>query len=102
LARIPTSSVRDHYIGKTKGRKRRPAGILTPGEEADLKTYLLKMHSLSHPLTRDQIKLTVARITQSRPTPFINRIPGNGWMRWFLQEEQEHYVKRASKASIQT
>jgi hypothetical protein len=30
------------------------------------------------------MKLIVARVTQSRPTPFINGIPGNGWMRWFL------------------
>jgi hypothetical protein len=89
LAGIPASSVRDHYIGKTRGRKRGPVGVLTMEEEEDLKLYLLKMHTLGHPLTRDQVKLTVAQVTQTRPTPFINGIPGNGWMRWFLHRHPD-------------
>lgn len=95
LARIPASSVRDHYTRKTTGRKRGPTRILTGGEEADLKLYLLKMHSLGHPLTRDQVKLTVARVTESRPTPFKNGIPGNGWMWWFLNRNPELTFRRS-------
>jgi hypothetical protein len=89
LARIPALSVRDHYTGKTRGRKRGPAGILTTKEEEDLKLYLLKLHNLGHPLTRNQVKLTMARVTQSRPTPFKNGILGNRWMRWFLNRNPE-------------
>jgi hypothetical protein len=52
LVRIP---VGDHNTSKTTGRKRGPVGVLIV-EEEDLKLYLLKMHNLGHPLTRDQVK----------------------------------------------
>ena len=59
-ARILTSSIQDHYISKAVGQKRGPACVLICDKEADLKLYLLKMHNLGHPLTRDRVKLIVA------------------------------------------
>jgi hypothetical protein len=35
------------------------------------------------------VKLTVAQMTQTRPIPFINRIPGNSWMHWFLHRHPD-------------
>ena len=32
------------------------------------------------------MKLTVAQMTQIRSTPFVNRVPRNGWMHWFLHK----------------
>lgn len=60
-----------------------------------MELYVQKIHNLGHPLTKDQLKLIVARITQTRPTPFKNGIPGEGWMRWFLNRHPELTFQRS-------
>ena len=68
--KIPRSSLRDHYEGKTKGRKKGPKTILTKEEEDKLVEYIELMVHWRHPMTPIQVKNKVAKITQERETPF--------------------------------
>ena len=82
--KIPRSYLRDHYLGITTSRKRGPQGVLTAEEEKALVVYLDEMIALGHPLNPSQLKLKVAEITQERVTPFKNGIPGESWLKWFI------------------
>ena len=86
---IPVSTVREHFFGKSKGRKRGPAAILSPEEEQELKTFLLEMANKGHPLTPTELKLKVAQLTQTRRTPFKNGVPGKGWLKWWKKRHPD-------------
>ena len=86
---IPVSTVREHLFGKSKGRKRGPAAILSPEEEQELKIFLLEMANKGHPLTPTELKLKVAQLTQTRRTPFKNGIPGKGWLKWWKKRHPD-------------
>jgi hypothetical protein len=53
------------------------------------------MQQLGFSLTILQLKLKVALMTQGRDTPFTNRIPGTGWLRWFRKRHPELSVRVA-------
>ena len=57
--------------------------MLIVDEEAALKTYLIDMANYGHLLSTEQLRLKVALMTQERPTPFTDLIPGRGWLHWF-------------------
>ena len=44
---------------------------------------MVQMADHGLPLTIEQLKLKVALLTQERATPFLNGIPGYGWLHWF-------------------
>lgn len=98
---IPASSVRDHLFGKRKGRKRGRERILNDEEENDLKTFLQRMQNSGHPLTPAQLKMKVAQLTQTRPTPFVDGIPGKSWMKRFRRRhpDLENLVQWKSRPS---
>ena len=60
-----------------------PPPILTKKEEERLLQYLEEMVDMGHPLNPSQLKTKVAKMTQSRLTPFTNGILGNSWLKWF-------------------
>ena len=60
-----------------------PKIILTKEEELKLVEYIHFMVEWDHPMTPTQVKAKVTEITQERPTPFINGIPGKSWLKWF-------------------
>ncbi|CAM6011913.1 unnamed protein product [Sphagnum balticum] len=80
---IPPSSLYDHLTGKIKKRKRGPQGVLSQEEEALVVEWILKTQEEGHSVTIQQLKLKVAEITQSRPTPFTKGIPGPTWWKLF-------------------
>jgi hypothetical protein len=98
---IPASSVRDHLFGKRKGRKRGRERILNDEEENDLKNFLQRMQNSGHPLTPAQLKMKVAQLTQTRPTPFVDGIPGKSWMKRFRRRhpDLENLVQWKSRPS---
>jgi hypothetical protein len=80
---IPYSTFSEWCYGVRKSRKRGPAGVLSPGEEAQLVEYLLSMCERGLGLTPSALKMKVYEITKHRSTPFKNGISGDGWLRWF-------------------
>jgi hypothetical protein len=93
-ANIPLSTFRSHLYGKTVSRKRGPETVLTMDEENQIKNYVLQMQELGHPLSLLQLRLLVARITQTRYTPFRDGIPGKGWMKWFCRRHPDLTLRK--------
>ena len=48
---IPRSSLRDHVLGRSIGRKMGPETILTKDEEIELCDYIDEMLKWRHPMT---------------------------------------------------
>ena len=97
---IPPSSLIDYLTGRCQGRKRGPPLVLTVDEEAALKTYMIDMANYGHPLSTEQLRLKVALMTQERPTPFTDGIPGRGWLRWFKKRHPDLTRRQAQGLEI--
>jgi hypothetical protein len=80
---IPTSSLADHVHGRTLTRKRGRREVLTDAKEQLLVDWMLKMANLGYPVNMGKLKAKVFELTQTRPTPFTDGIPGSSWMKWF-------------------
>jgi hypothetical protein len=80
---IPASSLADHVHGRTLTRKRGRGGVLTDVEEHLLVDWMLKMANLGYPVNMGELKAKVFELTQTRPTPFTDGIPGSSWVKWF-------------------
>ena len=89
LYHIPYSSFREWYYGLRTSRKMGPPAVLSPSEEKQLVDYCIRMCEMGQGLTPSALKLKVYDITKSRPTPFRNGIPGEGWMRWWWHRHPE-------------
>jgi hypothetical protein len=87
--KIPRTSLRDHVNGKTKCRKYGAKGVFTKDEEKDQCQYLEEMVRWGHALTPTQLRINVAQLTQTRPTPFTNGMPGISWLKWFKKRHPE-------------
>ena len=87
--RIPRSSLKEHYEGRTKGRKMGPKIILTKEEEAKLVEYIELMVYWGHPMTSMQVKNKVAEIIQEKETPFKEGILRNSWLKLFRSRHLE-------------
>ena len=90
---IPRISLRDHYNGRVTSRKMGPPSILTKEEEDKLVFYIVEMAKLAHPLSAIDLKLKVAKICQTRGTPFKDGILGKSWLILF-QKRHPHLVLR--------
>ena len=80
---IPKTSLRDHYNGMIKSRKMGPQSIFTKEEEDKIVAYIVEMGRLAHPLSPNDLKLKVAKMCQTRETPFIDGILGRSWLKLF-------------------
>jgi hypothetical protein len=92
--KIPRTSLRDHANGKTKCRKYGAKGVLTKEEEKYLCQYLEEMVRWGHALTPTQLRVKVAQLTQTRPTPFTNGMPGISWLKWFRKRHPEFTLRQ--------
>jgi hypothetical protein len=72
---IPMNSISDHMNGKTKSKKMGLGGV--PIEKKDVAVIAWTLTSIS----LKQLKSKVAKLTQTRATPFHNEILGNNW--WY-------------------
>ena len=76
---VPSTSIKDHLYGKTRGRQRGIPPTLNSHEEKKIVNYVFKMQQLGHPLTPMQLRLKVAVATQGRSTLWSgSRVPGKG------------------------
>ena len=64
-------------------------GVLTKEEDEALCKYVLDMAEVGLPFTPIQLQQKAAEITQERPTPFTNGMPGRSWLKWFLYRHPE-------------
>ena len=81
---VPSTSLRDHLYGKTRGRHRGITPSLKTHEEKKLVNYVFKMQDLGHPLTLMQLRQKAAVATQGRSTPWSGSgVSGKGWLRCF-------------------
>ena len=94
---IPRSSLRDHYVGKTKSRKIGQAGVLTMEEEKKLVFCTEEMVRVCCPLNTTQLKAKVAELCQIRSIPFTNGVLGKSWMKWFKRRHL-HLVQRVQES----
>jgi hypothetical protein len=97
---IPTSSLSDHVNGRTLTRKRGPTSVMTPEEESQLVQYAMKMADLGYPLNLGQLKIKVAEMTQDRPTPFIDGVPGGSWVKWFRRRHPDLILRSSQGLEI--
>ena len=86
---IPPNTLSDHLSGHSLSGKRGPPSVLSSQEEKLLEEYVIQMANLGHPLSMELLRLKVALLTQERPTPFTNGIPGSAWVRWF---KKRHHI----------
>ena len=80
---ISPSTLSDRVSGRSLTGKRGPPSVLSTEEKNALEDYMVQMADYGHPLSIEQLRLKVALLTQERPTPFTNGIPGPAWARWF-------------------
>jgi hypothetical protein len=62
--------------------------VLSDEEEASVVKWVLKMED-GQSVSIQQLKLKVAEITQSRPTPFTKGIPGDSWWNLFKRRHPD-------------
>ena len=56
---------------------------------------MLEMARLAHPLTPTDLKLKVAKICQTRPTPFSDGILGKSWLHWFRKRHPNLVLRQS-------
>jgi hypothetical protein len=86
---IPPSTLRAHLMGTIQSRKRGKKPVMSEQEEAALVQYVLDMCDRAHPLNMTQLIMKAAQLIQHRKTPFKDRIPGRGWLKWFRRHHPE-------------
>ena len=91
--KIPKTSIRDHLVGRSTGRKMDPRTVLSNDEKQKLCHYISLMVEWGHLMTPLQLKNKVAEITQERIIPFMNGILGNSWIKWFKLRHPELVLK---------
>jgi hypothetical protein len=60
--------------GKTRSKKVPPQGILTNEEDATMVAWILGMQWCELSIALQQLKMKVAKLTQTKPTSFTNGI----------------------------
>ncbi len=67
---IPMSSLVDHLDGKTRSRKMGLGGVLTKEVDEVMVTWTLAMQECELSISLQQLKMKVAKLTQTRVIPF--------------------------------
>jgi hypothetical protein len=60
----------DHLYGKTRSRKVGPICVLTTKEDQVVVSWVLVLQDVVLSINLQQLKMKVAKLTQTRPTPF--------------------------------
>ena len=81
---IPRSSLRDHYLGKRRNRKRTNKGVLSNEEDEALWKYIHNMAEVAISLTPTQMQQKAVEMMYERPILFKEGICARLWLRWFL------------------
>jgi len=68
---------------KTKSKKTGPTSLLIEEEHVTIVAWILGMHECGFSIPLQQLKIKVAELTQTRPTPFKHEVPRKTWWYWF-------------------
>ncbi len=60
----------DHLYGKIRSRKVGPVGVLITKEDQAVVFWVLVLQDVGLLINLQQLKMKVAKLTQTRPTPF--------------------------------
>jgi hypothetical protein len=71
---IPLTSLFDHLDGKRRSKKPRPTSMLTLEENKVVVAWVLSMKEVRLSISLQQLKMKVAKLTQTRPTPFQGKV----------------------------
>ncbi len=74
---IPMSSLSNHPNGKTRSRKMGPRGVLIKVEDLGVIAWTLAMQECGLSISRQQLKMKVIKLTQTRVTRFRDGILGD-------------------------
>jgi len=67
---IPLTLLFDHLYGKIRSRKVGPVGVLITKEDQAVVFWVLVLQDVGLLINLQQLKMKVAKLTQTRPTPF--------------------------------
>jgi hypothetical protein len=82
--KIPMSSLVDHLNGKIKSNKMGPKRVLIKEEDAILIKWTLDMQECGLSISLQQLKMKVAKLTQTKDTPFQSmeyQTLASGWFK---------------------
>lgn len=82
------SSLFNHLNGKTRFWKMGPIGVLMAKKDVKVIKWTLTMQKCGLSINLHQLKMKVAKLTQTRPTLFQNGIPSNSW--WYQFKLHKH------------
>jgi hypothetical protein len=67
--------------------------MLTKEEDQTVVAWTLGMQECGLFITLQQLKMKVAKVTQTRPTPFKNGMPIESWWHWFQNRHPNISIK---------
>lgn len=81
---IPESTLRDKFKATYKQDKPGAPTVLTYDEENRIVTWVLDMAKMGFPVNTQKLKACVAHYFQGRTTKFKGGVPGDKWVKHFL------------------
>jgi hypothetical protein len=82
---ILLSSFIDHLNSKTRSKKMGPRGVFTKEEDVAMIKWTLNVLECRLSINLQQLKMKVAKLTQTKDTPFKDGILRKSWWYWFKQ-----------------
>jgi hypothetical protein len=77
----PLTSLSNHLYGNTRSKKLGPTCVLIIEEDRVMVGWVLSLHEVELSINIQQLKMKVAELTQTRPTPFRGRLLETSW--WY-------------------
>jgi hypothetical protein len=94
------TNLSDHLIDNTTSRKHGPLGVLSTDDKVILIEWVFGMQECDLSISLHQLKLKVAKLTQTCATPFKNGILRTSWWHWFKQKHLEISIRMAERLDI--
>ncbi len=86
---VPLMLLLDRFNGRTRLRKVGLVGVLMDEENKTIVAWVLGMQDCGLSITLQQLKIKVAKLIQTRPTPFNDGLPKNNCQYQFKHEHLE-------------
>jgi hypothetical protein len=97
---IPLTFFSNNLNGITKSRKQGPQGMVNKEEDATMEAWTLGMKKCGFSITLDQLKMKVAKFTQTKINPFKCGNHGNIWWYWFMHCRLELSIRMAKGLDV--
>jgi hypothetical protein len=99
---IPLFFLGNHLNGRLRRRRIKFGGVLTYEENVAIVRWVLTMQEVGLPITLQQLKMKMVQVTQTKPAPFYNGIPGASWWYWFKHCHLEFNIKQVERLEVCT